>query len=75
MSTIDYSVELAESDALLAKRRGAIRFLLRHYPLGAIGAVIIGLFVSVAVFASFITAYDRRQAVIGAAERIALARS
>src|SRR5262245_53884093 len=58
MSTIDYSVELTESGALLARRRGAIRFLLRHYPLGAIGAVIIGLFVLVAVFAPFITAYD-----------------
>jgi peptide/nickel transport system permease protein len=58
MSTIDYGVELAESDALLAKRRGAIGFLLRHYPLGAIGAAIIGLFVLVAVFAPFITAYD-----------------
>jgi len=58
MSTIDYSVELAESDALSATRDDAIRFLLRHYPLGAIGAAIIGLFVFVAVFAPFITAYD-----------------
>ena len=43
MSTIDHGVELAKSDALLARRRGAIRFLLRHYPLGAIGAAIVGL--------------------------------
>ena len=57
MSTIDY-VELVKSEALSARRDGAIRFLLRHYPLGAIGAVIIGLFVLVAVFAPFITAYD-----------------
>ncbi|MFZ0853110.1 MAG: ABC transporter permease [Hyphomicrobiaceae bacterium] len=58
MSTIDHVVELAKSDAPPATRRGAIRFLLRHYPLGAIGAAIIGLFVFVAVFAPFITAYD-----------------
>src|SRR5262244_2276059 len=58
MSTIDHGIELATSDAFPARRRGAIRFLLRHYPLGAIGAAIIGLFVLVAVFAPFITAYD-----------------
>jgi peptide/nickel transport system permease protein len=58
MSTIDHVVELAKSDAPPATRRGAIRFLLRHYPLGAIGAALIGLFVFVAVFAPFITAYD-----------------
>jgi peptide/nickel transport system permease protein len=58
MSTIDHVVELAKSDALPARRGGAIRFLLRHYPLGAIGAAIMGLFVVVAVFAPFITAYD-----------------
>jgi len=58
MSTIDYSVELTESGALSARRHGAIRFLLRHYPLGAIGAAIIGIFVFVAIFAPFITAND-----------------
>jgi peptide/nickel transport system permease protein len=58
MSTIDYDVELTESGALSTRRLGAIRFLLRHYPLGAVGAVIIGLFVLVAAFAPFITAYD-----------------
>lgn len=58
MSTIYHDVELAKSDALPARRRGAIRFLLRHYPLGAIGAAIMGLFVFAAAFAPFITAYD-----------------
>jgi len=58
MSTIGYDVELTESGALSARRLGAIRFLLRHYPLGAIGAAIIGVFLFVAVFAPFITAYD-----------------
>src|SRR5215831_6562443 len=58
MSTIDYGVELTESDALSGRQRGAIRFILRHYPLGAIGAVIIAIFVFVAIFAPFITAYD-----------------
>jgi peptide/nickel transport system permease protein len=58
MSTIDRGVELAKSGALPARRRGAIRFLLWRYPLGAIGATIMGLFVFAALFAPFITAYD-----------------
>jgi peptide/nickel transport system permease protein len=58
MSTIDLGVELAKSDAPRSRRRGTIRFLLRHYPLGAIGATIMGLFVFAAVFAPIITAYD-----------------
>src|SRR5262245_59594299 len=58
MSRIDHGIELATSDAFPARRRGAIRFLLRHYPLGAIGAAIVGLFVFVAVFAPFIAALD-----------------
>src|SRR5262249_50647975 len=34
------------------------RLLLRQYPLGVIGAVIMGLFLFAAAFAPFITAYD-----------------
>jgi peptide/nickel transport system permease protein len=56
VSTTDYHVELA--DASLAPREGALRFLLRRYPLGAIGAVIMAAFVFAAIFADLVTRYD-----------------
>jgi peptide/nickel transport system permease protein len=58
VSTIDFNVELAAAGANVRGRWGAIRFFMRRYPLGSIGALIMGLFVFAAVFAPFITYYD-----------------
>ncbi len=58
MSTIDYRAELAKAGANVDSRWGAIRFLARRYPLGAIGAALIALFVFAAILAPFITVYD-----------------
>jgi peptide/nickel transport system permease protein len=58
MSTIDYRAEPAEAEAGRTGRERALRFLLYRYPLGAVGAVILGLFVLAAVFAGLITVHD-----------------
>lgn len=57
MSTIDYGVEV-EKIAAVPVRRGTVGFLLRRYPLGAIGAVIMGVFLFAAIFAPLITTVD-----------------
>ena len=78
MSTLDFNAELAAAGANVHTRWGAVRFFIRRYPLGAIGAVIMALFLLAAVFAPLITVYDplstNAAAVAGAAERGALAR-
>ena len=58
MSTLDFNAELSAAGANVRSRWGALRFFIRRYPLGAIGAVIMSIFVLAAVFAPFITAYD-----------------
>lgn len=58
MSTIDYRAELAKAGANVDSRWSAIRFFVRRYPLGAIGAAIMALFVFAAIFAPLITVYD-----------------
>lgn len=58
MSSLDYRVELAKAGADVSGRWGAVRFLIRRYPLGAIGAVIMTAFVFAAAFANIITVYD-----------------
>jgi peptide/nickel transport system permease protein len=58
VSTIEYQAELAKAGAHVAGRWSAIRFLAGRYPLGAIGAVIMGIFVFAALFAPFLTVYD-----------------
>lgn len=58
MSTIDFNAELAAAGANVRSRWGAIRFFMRRYPLGTIGAVIMGIFAFAAAFAPFITYYD-----------------
>jgi peptide/nickel transport system permease protein len=58
MSTVDFNAELAAAGAHVKSRWGAVRFFVRRYPLGAIGAVIMGLFVLAAIFAPLITVYD-----------------
>jgi peptide/nickel transport system permease protein len=58
VSTIDYRAELAKAGANVDSRWSAIRFFVRRYPLGAIGAAIMALFVFAAIFAPLITVYD-----------------
>jgi peptide/nickel transport system permease protein len=58
VSTLDFNAELAAAGANVRGRWGAVRFFIRRYPLGAIGAVIMAAFVLAAVFAPVITVYD-----------------
>jgi peptide/nickel transport system permease protein len=58
VSTLDFNAELAAAGANVRSRWGAVRFFIRRYPLGAIGAVIMAIFVLAAIFAPFITVYD-----------------
>jgi peptide/nickel transport system permease protein len=54
----DYAAELARAGANVEGRWGGARFLARRYPLGAIGAAIMAVFVFAAVFAEIITFQD-----------------
>ena len=78
VSTLDFNAELAAAGANVTARWGAVRFFIRRYPLGAIGAVIMALFVLAAVFAPLHhrlrPAVDQRRRLAGPAERGALAR-
>ena len=58
LRSADFDSELARAGAHVEGRWGAARFLARRYPLGAIGAAIMALFVFLALFAGFITLYD-----------------
>ena len=58
MSTIEYRAELSKAGANVDSRWSAVRFFARRYPLGAAGAVIMGLFLFAAFFAPLITVYD-----------------
>jgi peptide/nickel transport system permease protein len=58
VSTLDFNAELAAAGANVRSRWGAVRFFVRRYPLGAIGAVIMAVFVLAAIFAPFLTVYD-----------------
>ena len=58
MSTLDFNAELAAAGANVKSRWGAVRFFIRRYPLGAAGALIMGLFLFAAAFAPWLTVYD-----------------
>lgn len=58
MSSIEYRSELSKAGANVNSRWSAVRFFARRYPLGAIGAVIMAIFVFAALFAPFLTVYD-----------------
>src|SRR6266478_8760884 len=58
MAIIDYRAELTRAGANVEGRWSAIRFLVRRYPLGAFGALIMAVFVFAALFAPLITVYD-----------------
>ena len=58
MSSIEYRAELSKAGANVDSKWSAILFLARRYPLGAIGAVIMAIFVFAALIAPFLTVYD-----------------
>jgi peptide/nickel transport system permease protein len=58
VSTLDFNAELAAAGANVKNRWGALRFFMRRYPLGTIGALIMGVFAFAAIFAPMITYYD-----------------
>src|ERR1700686_1924503 len=56
--SIEYDAQLASARPRLRRPAGRLRLLFYRHPLGAIGAVIMALFVFAAAFAPVITAYD-----------------
>jgi len=58
MTTIDHDAELARAGANITGWGGQLAFLARRYPLGAVGAVIVLVFVLTALFAGVIAPMD-----------------
>ena len=58
MSAIDHDAELARAGANITGRVGHALFLARRYPLGAVGALIVLVFILTAVFANVIAPMD-----------------
>ena len=58
MAVIDHDVELRRAGAMVRGYGGALVHFMRGYPLGAIGALIMLLFIATALFADQISSYD-----------------
>jgi peptide/nickel transport system permease protein len=58
MSAIEHAAELDRAGANVSGRFSALLFLARRHPLGAIGAVIMIVFIVTAIFAGAITSFD-----------------
>src|SRR4029077_273959 len=58
LMSIEYDVQLASARPRLRRPAGRLRLFFYRHPLGAIGALIMALFVFAAVFAPLITFYD-----------------
>ena len=58
MAILDFDAELTRAGANVQGRLGRLRHLARRYPLGAVGAGIMVVFVFAAMFANVLTAYD-----------------
>src|SRR5437868_7922429 len=58
MTTVEQGTDAARAGANITTRRQALLFLARRYPLGAVRAVIMLLFVLTALFANFIEPFD-----------------
>jgi peptide/nickel transport system permease protein len=58
MAVVDHQTELRRAGANVSGWWGTTLFLMRRYPLGAIGALIVALFVLTAAFADWITVFD-----------------
>jgi peptide/nickel transport system permease protein len=58
VTSLDHDRTLRRAGANISGRFGSLLFLVRRYPLGAVGALIIVLFVTTAMFADALTTYD-----------------
>jgi peptide/nickel transport system permease protein len=58
VAVIDHDAELRRAGANVRGYGGALLHFVRRYPLGAIGALIMLLFIATAIFANEITSYD-----------------
>jgi peptide/nickel transport system permease protein len=58
VAVIDHDVELRRAGAMVRGYGGALVHFMRRYPLGAIGALIMLLFIATALFADQISSYD-----------------
>ena len=58
MAIIDHEAELEKAGANVSGRFSSLMYFIRSYPLGAVGALIVLIFVLTAIFADFITAFD-----------------
>ena len=58
MSTLNFEAELTTAGANVNTRWGRVKFFMRRYPLGSVGAVIMAIFLIAAAFAPYITVYD-----------------
>jgi peptide/nickel transport system permease protein len=58
VQSADFDGELAKAGANVKGRWDELRFLVRRYPLGAIGAAIMAVFVFAGLFAELITSYS-----------------
>jgi peptide/nickel transport system permease protein len=58
MTAVEHSAELAKAGANITTRWQGARFLARHYPLGAAGAIILIAFVLTAIFAGSLSPFD-----------------
>ena len=61
MTDIDQNAELIRAGAHVSTRWGAFLHLCRRYPLGAVGAVIVVVFVLCAIFADVVSPHDPLQ--------------
>jgi len=58
LALIDHDAELSRAGANVSSRLGSVVFFARRYPLGAVGALIMIMFVATAIFADALTTYD-----------------
>src|SRR5437763_16035867 len=58
MAVINHEAELARAGANVSSTWGQMGFLARRYPLGAVGAIIVSVFILTAIFADFIAPTD-----------------
>jgi peptide/nickel transport system permease protein len=58
VTAVEHGAELARAGANVASRRQALLFLARRYPLGAVGALIMAVFVLTAIFAGYLSPFD-----------------
>src|SRR3954451_21909867 len=67
MTAVEHSAELAKAGANITTRWQGAKFLARHYPLGAAGAIILIVFLATAMFAGALSPFDPTMTTSGAA--------